>query len=397
MPNRGLLARIRRKQTSNAPATQEQLQQSIAAPVLIPSPPLERKIHPNLDALVADYSPDVTQTEPGPSSRGPVAPRSSLPVARRALIITSESTRSPIIPTPLADTSEAPGAAHPSGWSTFGRRNDAAAPSHSHLADFGQPSRPPSQRSDSYTHMHPDTPTSTSRSHFTTPRSNSQSNDQIQTPPQASAGHPVSPPSSGFTFGSRGYGRSTMNMSTAPEPPPLPPLDHPAFDKTEETGLSSGSRKTNTRHFRQSSSLPSLSSSRRRRIAVGGDRVRAQDIFPSPSTRVSKRRSQSVGPGGRRNSAEYSASQTRVGGSWEATVSRELVLMSLGFPEEDDERVGTGETRAGRNLKDGLGPEDRPGNLKEAEEARVGNVSSHHSFCMDPCSLLSHSLSFLFW
>ncbi|SJL15280.1 uncharacterized protein ARMOST_18771 [Armillaria ostoyae] len=139
----------------------------------------------------------------------------------------------------------------PSSWSTFGRRVIRGGRSASYITDVGTSSRPSSSGT-SRSH----TPPSTTRSRIGTPEN---------TP--GSAFGSVSSPSSGFTFGSHGLGPRALGSSP---PPPLPPLDHPAFGTLDENNSNvaignDGSKDEETTFFsdhgpRPSSSMPAMRS-----------------------------------------------------------------------------------------------------------------------------------------
>lgn len=148
----------------------------------------------------------------------------------------------------------------PSAWSTFGRKTVREVISVPHLTDFGEssrsagPSRPlsrsASQKSQAGTSgSRPDTPASA---------------PHVDPPTPVSAVHSTSSPSSGFTFGSWHGGKRQEST-----PPPLPPLDHPAFNQSLRTDMGHDRTASNDdpehdttismRHPRHSSSLPSMS------------------------------------------------------------------------------------------------------------------------------------------
>ncbi|KAJ7595080.1 hypothetical protein C8J56DRAFT_456583 [Mycena floridula] len=293
---------------------------SAAEPASLPAPPaisqttslplrVDRRIHPNLNALAAEFEEAVPQTR-RPSGDIPLStqPRRHSQPGERPV----PPTAAPLSPTPLdalhestvslssASTSSHPAgtdtSAHdttrsssdtrvlaslaqrnlalttaPSAWSTFGRRTVRETQSVPHFTDFGEsgPSRSQSR---------PSSIATSHQSHGTSP----------ETPPLV---YPTSPmntvdsgsPGSGFTFGSFGY--------SATPPPPLPTLDHPAFvrfarDNATETHSS-------IRQPRPSSSLPYI-------------RPKAQDIFSSPSSQPSPSRRSSIARRRRRRVRSHS-------------------------------------------------------------------------------------------
>ncbi|KAJ6449614.1 hypothetical protein C8R47DRAFT_337754 [Mycena vitilis] len=386
----------------------------------VQSAPLERKIHPDLDSLVANWTPPPVQPSPSggepASSSAPEQP-SSAPLFSTALrpstrrhsidgvvpVLRPRHTDTQLdglpelpVPVPFAAQAQQPtrtqrlitrltGASTPpssmpdlattsatAGWSTFGRgakktRGDTGRP---HLTDFGEFGRgsPAPSRGTSVSRS-----VSQSRSHsqvnLGTPSTMSQQLDESATYSNSGHEHPMTPasdlasPSSGFTFGSRDRvsGRPSTAASVSP-PPPMPPLDHPAFRGSSQSAYQSQSPSQvqlpqlfAAGHARSSSSLPSMpSSSRRKRFRGGiGDRTKAQDIFASLRRPGSARR---------RASAEFSSSR--------GTQDREVVFLALSAGGGREEKPDSA------NLKDTFGPggDSRGGNGDFKFDARPKRV-----------------------
>ena len=196
-------------------------------------------------------------------------------------------------------------------------------------------------------------------------RSNSSHKLESITPSPHTFGIPT-PPSSGFALSPR---RRRVHASSETAPP-LPPLDHPAFQLSPVSSNVVNSRamriftvpslpieKDNqqSKHPRHVSSLPSMSlralssmksPNHSRERAKTQSRPKTQDIFPSTSPlhstprrsfRHSRTKSKDSTNSSRRASAEFSAAQatltrddTGTAESWEAQVSREMIRMALG-------------------------------------------------------------------
>ncbi|KAJ7082964.1 hypothetical protein C8R44DRAFT_58110 [Mycena epipterygia] len=412
-----LLARFRRGRTKSLSATPALTSPGPTLPATpAPAPiqptvpvaqisPLERKIHPDLDSLVADWTPPpapvpvASVSDPANSSSIPAPfPTALRPSTRRHSVDgTTPVLRPPQTDTHLDDLPELPvpipftaqpqpptrarrlitritGSSTPpssttnvtrttgAGWSTFGRRanrNNEGDDGQPHLTEFGERGRgspAPSQgasvsRSHSFSRSR-----SPSQVNLGTPSTTSQQLDESVTYSNSGHGHPSTPasdlpspasPASGFTFGSQGRASGRASTSASP-PPPMPPLDHPAFRSTGGFPPSAFPsqvqlpQRLQERHQRSSSSLPSMhSASRRKRFrGVMGDRAKAQDIFGSLSRPPSARR---------RASAEFSSSQTAsTGRSWEANVSPVfLALGASGGSEGDDKLVKPGKEASG--------------------------------------------------
>ncbi|KAK0201480.1 hypothetical protein DFS33DRAFT_989695 [Desarmillaria ectypa] len=199
----------------------------------------------------------------------------------------------------------------PSSWSTFGRRATRGGRSISHTTDVGTSSRPSSSGT---SHSH--TPPSTTRSRIDTPDN---------TP--GSVFGSVSSPSSGFTFGSHGPGPRASGSSP---PPPLPPLNHPAFGTFDENNSNvavgnDGPKDEETAFFsdhgpRPSSSMPAMQSGSQPSsswLTESSSRPRLQDIFSSPvssptiSRRTSSRSTLSRGSNRQRRRKSKSANSSK--------------------------------------------------------------------------------------
>lgn len=395
---------FRRRKTSQtvpltlAAAAEEALVQE---PVQIYAPPVERKIHPDLNALAAQFENDVpdprrtprktlvtaepptagpssdipfislsparprqrrqsqTQDSPPPPSSSPRVPLSppqettrparpleGLPESTTSLSSASESMSNPRTETSAHDTPGSPRSSTnspsetrarriltrlttfglrnspststtnpPSAWSTFGRRTVRSSSSIPHLTDFGGDSS--RSHSDSRHASRATSPSQSQSQHGTRPETPASAFHQAHSPhadPNTSTPYSTfassssaTPPSSGFTFGSHGLGR----LADTSPPPPLPPLDHPAFQDASDSrhGTDTSIQVTDTNNAREgqvrqpraSASLPSMS------------RPKAQDIFNSPASqpRASTSRSRTATLGGstrRRRRRERTAS-----------------------------------------------------------------------------------------
>ncbi|KAJ6622724.1 hypothetical protein B0H10DRAFT_878104 [Mycena sp. CBHHK59/15] len=393
MPN--LLARLRRDRTKSllATTTLPASPELPIAPAPAPSPeatlssvqipPLERKIHPDLDSLVANYIPpvassttthdpaaqDSSSTSPFTTPLRPSTRRHSIdgttpssrpqqtdthldvlpelpvplpftaqpqPPTRARRLITRLTGRSPTPPSSMRTVATSSTAVE---WSTFGRRTSDTNDTRPHLTDFGRGSPAPSQatslshslsQSQSPSQVNLGTPSTTSQQLEDSVTYSNNGHDRQHTP-----GSDIPSPSSGFTFGSQGRASGRASTSVSP-PPPMPPLDHPAFrgpasafapppQSQSQIQLPQPPQRlelVKERHSRSSASLPLMhSTSRRKRLQRGnGERAKAQDIFapsPSPSRQASARRASTDSAQGR-------------GGSWDAHTSREVVFLALG-------------------------------------------------------------------
>ena len=139
-------------------------------------------------------------------------------------------------------------------------------------------------------------------------------------------------------------------------PPPLPPLDHPAFLQASKSHISSTSNlfpiKTihgdvQDKFLRHSHSLPSLAHSytqfdiksakrRHRRASSRSNRFR-EELRSIKTTKHNRNDSVASSIGTRRSSAEYSAKKASSVGQegkrdecWEVQVSKEMVRLALG-------------------------------------------------------------------
>ncbi|KAJ7644591.1 hypothetical protein FB45DRAFT_898268 [Roridomyces roridus] len=233
-----------------------------APPPPTPPPPLqpsiERRIHPDLDSLVANWTAPPRESTDPPSTLAPApalfstalrpstrrhsvdgAPPFVTTRANAQLEEVREVTHNDSPPRPPPSTSSPA----PVGWSTFGRRDTASRP---RLTDFGFGE-------------HSVSPAVSRQHSLSAPSSSNLSTDEFGVAYDA---RDAPSPASGFTFGSRGRAAGTASI---PPPPPMPALDHPAF----RSPPSAVGRET-----RSSSSLPASirsSSSRRKR--------KAQEIF----------------------------------------------------------------------------------------------------------------------
>ncbi|KAF7324060.1 hypothetical protein MKEN_00628400 [Mycena kentingensis (nom. inval.)] len=275
-------ARIRRGRTKSLSGTTALATETTAGagqgpsqqPETEPDSILERRIHPDLDALVADWVPparpaaadaDAEDATPSPFSPSPPPPlrqtqrRHSIDgtvptIARRqtepdARLGKLPELAAPVLfaPPPLsrtqrimtrlkgsgspssstADVSLPSGGAGGLGWSTFGRRDGGAAATRPVLVEFGgggegRDSPAPSHGGTSVSHSF----SQSQAPEFGTPSSMSQQLDESVTYSQSGHGHGPASPESGLTFGSQGHlGRGTLGTP----PPPMPPLDHPVF------------------------------------------------------------------------------------------------------------------------------------------------------------------------
>lgn len=460
MPN--FITRLKRRTSSVASTNQVQTPpQNVPAMVTSPhvraiheEPPVDRRIHPDLNSLVADYDPpprlpagnvlssaevaaDLSASSVAdfvalqPSTRKQSMPDASIhhsPVPEPLSSTSVPETSSGASPGPSPSSSRKQGllsrlanlstgssssvppsisALPPGGWSTFGRGRKETLPAPRDSAEFanspritsGSSSLPPS-RTTSHSHhtgieTQPQTPTSASHSHsYTTPQSQSHSshNHTRTTPVSPHTFGNSTPPSSGFTFGSRGH--HSPPYIHGQTPPPLPPLNHPAFRlPTSSTFNASRARDVlaalsdegsldnaamQQKVPRLSLSMPSMSQPRHasltgstrsttriKRMSTRSQsrlrtrtysKVKAMEIFPvstsrssmeiheSTSRRHSRTKSSSSSKiSDRRASADFSAIQASAlghsrGDSWEAQVAERIVRMSLGeqgWPEDN--------------------------------------------------------------
>ncbi|KAF8648774.1 hypothetical protein AX16_006181 [Volvariella volvacea WC 439] len=332
-----LLSRFRKR---NSPRSRAHVQQAFvpvsilkrSSPPAPESPPLERKIVSDINSLVEahisdfrpsneeyehtepdsppspefvalqprrrppqfnSYTPDNSATADTTTSQVEALSESSLSCQHLSDSVNkppggSASRRSVVtIPSPSSGADN--------GWSTFGRARTKPQPApHDNGHTPSPPERPtsasesvPPSRSNSQSRRRssnprPHTPTSDSPSYYMTPLSQfiDWQGNHAHTPSNHTFGKPT-PPSSGFTFRSR--------HSSSPNPgaeiiPPLPPLDHPAFQFPSPPPLNTGPRKFQSsdllnrlrrdgeRKPRSSTSLPTLSQPRERVISLTRNR-----------------------------------------------------------------------------------------------------------------------------
>ncbi|KAF7365607.1 hypothetical protein MVEN_00434200 [Mycena venus] len=395
------------------------------APEEAPSSPLERKIHPDLDSLVANWTPPVassrSQSDPVtavsetvPSSPPPFSTALRPSTRRHSIDGVTPVLRPPQTDTHLEDLPEVSvpipftaqpqpptrtqrlltrltGAASPPssstnlattstavGWSTFGRKaKNGGDNNRPHLTEFGEQGRgSPAPSHGTSLSRSVSQSRSPSQVNLGTPSTTSQQlEDSVST---SGHGRPMTPgsdlpsPSSGFTFGSQGRMSGRASASGSPAPP-MPPLDHPAFRGMGRTPHSASQSQTPSQvqlppllreaRPRSSSSLPSMHSTsrRKRQGGTGGDRAKAQDIFASLRRPRSARR---------RASAEFSSGQA-------STTPVFLALGASGGGERDGSRSKPGTPT---NLKDQIGPDS--GDLRSGDtdgdfkfDARVKRVA----------------------
>ncbi|KAJ7465064.1 hypothetical protein FB451DRAFT_428775 [Mycena latifolia] len=369
------------------------IQPAVAA---VQSPPLERKIHPDLDSLVANWTPPVARASDAASASGSSPPDPFPTPLRPSTRRHSIDGAVPVLPPPQAQSHlddlpelpvPIPFTAQPQpptrtrrlltrltrspsprtstinvatpvpavGWSTFGRRahNSGGNDTRPHLTDFGELGRgsPAPSQGTSISHSQSFSPSrSASQVNLGTPSTTSQHLDDSVSGHghghhgQATPGSDLPSPASGFTFGSQSRVSGRTSAPASP-PPPMPPLDHPAFhgmssqSPTPLPGHLQRRDRDKERHPRSSSSLPSMHSMSRRKRARGGggDRTKVQDIFASLSRPGSARR---------RASAEFATPPAEV----------EVVVLPLGgghsrIGDEDDKREVPGSDLRGGDFK----------------------------------------------
>jgi hypothetical protein len=424
-----LFARLSKRPTSSSPAAQPKgqnlrttLPQSRLEPMDTTSnPPVDRRIHPDLNSLVAeDTRPirDSIDTLNVPSGFAPLHPSPRRRMANVGAYVSDRSdsagvaavlkgtpsgpcvtsfgladvrrphddgtqmpTKKPNISSPtsltnqLSSTTSLSGEQSTSGeeWPTFGRTRSGPGEFGEFVDTHTKSNNSATPDSDyekgkSRTQYDASTSTLDSRS-----RSSSIYGHYNTASSPHTFGIPT-PPSSGFTFGSR------RQLHSSDTPPPLPPLNHPAFlvdsttrpvDVTRTKYAFSASLAGKGKVTRQpkrprhASSLPSLSGrvkvsgqpfspKRSRKRARTQSRTTAIEIFPDHRTlnqtstprnhyrHSTISRSQSRGSNsGRRVSADFSAAQASsvshgsgIAESWEAQVSRAMVQISLGEKQE---------------------------------------------------------------
>ncbi|KAK2465285.1 hypothetical protein APHAL10511_002639 [Amanita phalloides] len=300
--------------------------------------PLRRKIHPDLDALAAQFD----SSHPDNSS-----PKVDLPS-----IVSSEPNFFPLMPRtrerpysgPPQSTVESPDKnAHITtgdAWSTFGRGRKI--PVENVTSTPGAPGSPELFRNAQFR-----TPTSASqstegsssvsRSTQTRNRSSPSSHNEIVSTPQRPGRR--SSPSSYHTFGRQ---TSSSHMPIERHPP-LPPLAHPAFQSLTSGTHTLRSAVSNVsyagvpeKYPRHYASLPSMSTARLRTVSAYCETSSSHHIDePSGSEirvpRQADRRSRRNG--NRRSGAEYSSRQTTNAQADEAQVS--AVRDALNRNEDD--------------------------------------------------------------
>ena len=414
-----LIARLKRRSTHLPPVNQHsQTHAPPATPIQHSMPgawselsPLQRKIHPDLNFLIARDATTILDTGPSktastvqndttlefvpllPSTRkrptsqlveNPAQDREKVEIlGQPSQDISSRAnptTKYPLIDenahqhtqsyTPLTRTASLPeitstpvDASSPNiSGETFGRARNRSSP-HGQEPGYINPDIR------SIEPITPDTSSSQAGSGETADRSpQSRLNSPYKLGNPTSSPHTFgipTPPSSGFAFSPHRH-RIHAPRKT---PPPLPPLDHPAFQSSSVSSNFNDSQVTHVfavpglllekddqqpKHPRHASSLPSMSrrtlssaksTNRNRKRARTQSRGKAQEIFPStpplqstPRRRFQHSRSQSKDSisSSRRASAEFSAAQAGSVGngngtaeSWEAQVSREMVRISL--------------------------------------------------------------------
>ena len=260
-------------------------------------------------------------------------------------------------------------------WSTFGRKTAYDTPTNSQYNDesHGRDSLSrrsiqsrATSRSRGSTDTAPRTPKSFAYSQYNSTQQSFSSQvfeNNFSAPSPGTFGIPTPSSLSGVTFGSS----QSSRIGNQAGPPPLPPLDHPAF-RTMSTGqpllsqtLKDQTAEATQEHYR-SQSLPSLapSSSHSSRTRGAGFTKRMQSAgkrkssipktsheassknakpmkeSSSSKTRHSRATSKSSLGSSRRSSAEYSAkkaSSTGHGGEyercWEVQVSQEMLRLAL--------------------------------------------------------------------
>ncbi|KAJ7868731.1 hypothetical protein B0H14DRAFT_303904 [Mycena olivaceomarginata] len=430
-----ILARFRRGRTKSLSGTSALTSSGPTLPATpAPAPPqptasqaqspLERKIHPDLDSLVANWTSPAEPAEPaepassadstpGPSSPPPFSLRPStrrhsidgatpviqppppdtrlegLPEFGVPIPFTAQPqpptrtqrflTRLTGAPSPASSSTNLAATTTTTGWSTFGRRGkNGSDHNRLHLTEFGERGRgsPAPSHGTSISHS-----VSQSRSHsqvnLGTPSTTSQQLDDSATHSNSGHGHmtPASDlpsPSSGFTFGSQGRVSGRASASASPAPP-MPPLDHPAFRGPGPGRVPHSASQSQTPSQVQ---LPQL--------REGGARPRPSSSMPSMHNSSSSRRKRQGGTSDhrakaqdifaslrrprstrRRESTEFRSSfQGSAGG---APDGRDVVFLALGAG-------GEGEKDTPRmNLNDRDGPDgDLRGDVKF--DTRVSRV-----------------------
>lgn len=333
------------------------------------------------------------------------------------------SRNSPSLPSPPSAVANPPS---PGGrWSTFGRKTAYDTPTNSQYDDepHGRDSLSrrsiqsrATSRSRGSTDTEPRTPKSFAYSQYNSTQQSFSSQvfeNNFSAPSPGTFGIPTPSSLSGVTFGSS----QSSRIGNQAGPPPLPPLDHPAF-RTMSTGqplisqtLKDQIAEATQEHYR-SQSLPSLapssSHSSRTRSAgftkrmqnagkrkssipkTGSHEISSKNAKPmkessSSKTRHSRATSKSSLGSSRRSSAEYSAkkaSSTGHGGEyeqcWEVQVSQEMLRLALD---------GGGQ----QNVRAPISLPNR--DIKASGKARGDNVGSSSDPFQSPLCILTVSLS----
>lgn len=251
-------------------------------------------------------------------------------------------------------------------WSTFGRRTERKhAPAHptGPGAKVRSASKSGSQSSLSQPQSHTNSPSrlTSSDTQPRTPGSSTTQSFHTSTPhlrgnlSRSLARDSILP--SPNTFGARTPMQSTSESKHGGSyfdfkeiPPPLPPLDHPAFKAQKESTIPPGQQGPGFGQFirHATHSLPSLTGSRASPISAKKKNARPRSKSTVENVEVSLRmssgkvlhsRSQSKSSiaSSRRSSAEYSAKQaSSIGhestgdGGWEIQVSKAMISLALG-------------------------------------------------------------------
>lgn len=316
-------------------------------------------------------------------------------------------------------------------WSTFGRRTERKHAT-VHPTDSGtkgrSASKSASQSSLSQPQSHTNSPSrlTSSDSQPQTPRSSTTQSFHTSTPysrgnsSRSLARDTILP--SPNTFGTRTpmqseskHGGSYFDFKEIP--PPLPPLDHPAFKAQKESIMPSGThvflglpigpgcevqRPGIGQFIRHAThSLPSLTGSIKKKNSRPRSKSTAENVHVSlgmPSGKVLHSRSQSKSSiaSSRRSSAEYSAKQaSSIGhesagdGGWEIQVSKAMISLALG---EGGQSVETKSRRLAHH-----GPP--PSSFGMARGKNVGSLAqlwSHIAPSRPPSSLHLCSSFFIF-
>jgi hypothetical protein len=384
-----LIARLRRRPAETPSANQ--LFQSHALPATTPirrtmpgawsdMSPFERKIHPDLNSLIIDNAEPDLVTAPSTASFGqealefaPLPPSTRKRLASLRINLAEDSDENAqALEQPSSDVNgqaqcrstnetrrervhgtDSPSVDDTSG-ETFGGRENLMSRHDQSISRVVADTRS--------TPVTPDTSCSLTCTEETRIRTPSLSFRPHSTQDVASSPHTFgipTPPSSGFTFGPR----HRRIQASSEIPPPLPALDHPAFQSSVSNKVNNlramrifsapslllEEDEQEPKQPRHAWSLPSmshkaLSSTKgpKHSRKCGRSRSRTnlvQEILSStrstPRFRHSRTQSKDSIISSRRDSAEFSAAQAALirddtAESWEAQVSREMVRMSLG-------------------------------------------------------------------